>query len=181
MIWWPIEVPTLVNGSLKLRPVMQSDIELIYEGCQDPIIPKFTTILPNYTIDMAKQYVNERIPQNFAKQTEIIFAVDFDKKFCGTFSLHTIDHHNHRAEVGYWIVKDMREKGVGTKAVELITEFGLMSVGFKRIEAMVDVENEASRKLLLNAGYEFEGILRQRVTNNDGKQIDMAVYAATRT
>ena len=80
-----------------------------------------------------------------------------------------------------WIVKDMREKGVGTKAVELITEFGLMSVGFKRIEAMVDVENEASRKLLLNAGYEFEGILRQRVTNNDGKQIDMAVYAATRT
>ena len=70
---------------------------------------------------------------------------------------------------------------VNVISVELITEFGLMSVGFKRIEAMVDVENEASRKLLLNAGYEFEGILRQRVTNNDGKQIDMAVYAATRT
>ena len=56
-----------------------------------------------------------------------------------------------------------------------------MTVGFKRIEAMVNVENEASRKLLLNAGYEFEGILRQRVTNHDGQQIDMAVFAATRT
>lgn len=181
MIWWPIEVPTIASGLLVLRPVVESDIELIYRGCQDPLIPKFTTIPPNYTMDMAKHYVTERIPQNFAKQTEIIFAVEHDGNFCGTFSLHTIDQHNHRAEVGYWLEKTMRGKGIGAKAVELITEFGLMTVGFKRIEAMVNVENEASRKLLLNAGYEFEGILRQRVTNHDGQQIDMAVFAATRT
>lgn len=179
MIWWPVEVPTIASGLLLLRPVVASDIELIYKGCQDPLIPKFTTIPPNYTIDMAKHYVNERIPQNFAKQSEIIFAVEYDEKFCGTFSLHTIDQNNHRAEVGYWLEKSMRGKGIGAKAVELITEFGLLTIGFKRIEAMVNIENEASKKLLLNAGYEFEGILRQRVTNHDGKQIDMAVFAAT--
>jgi RimJ/RimL family protein N-acetyltransferase len=50
-------------------------------------------------------------------------------------------------------------------------------MGFRRIEAAVDIDNTASQKLLMSAGYSKEGILRQRVTRSDGSQIDMVELA----
>ena len=179
MIWWPIEFPTLSTGKIVLRPVVKNDIELIYQACQDPIISKFTTIPPDYPISAVKEFVENRIPQQFAKQTELALAIEEDNKFAGVISLHTIDHANHRAEIGYWIEKSMRGKGICRQAVELLTDYGLLTIGFRRIEAMVNSDNETSKHLLLKAGYQFEGILRQRITNHDGQQVDMAVFAAT--
>ena len=49
-----------------------------------------------------------------------------------------------------------------------------------RIDALVVVDNEPSKKLLLNAGYEFEGLLKQYSTRQDGTQVDMALFAATK-
>jgi [ribosomal protein S5]-alanine N-acetyltransferase len=46
---------------------------------------------------------------------------------------------------------------------------------------LVDVDNEASQKVLMKAGFEREGILRNKVTREDGRQIDMALFAATHT
>jgi len=61
----------------------------------------------------------------------------------------------------------------------MITEYGLRTLGFRRIDALADVDNSASQKLLVRAGYEKEGILRNKVTRDDGRQIDMALFAAT--
>ena len=44
--------------------------------------------------------------------------------------------------------------------------------------AAVDLDNHASQKLLLSAGYVREGVLRQRVTRANGEQIDMVELAA---
>ena len=52
-------------------------------------------------------------------------------------------------------------------------------MGFRRIDALADVDNVASQKLLMSAGLEREGILRNKVTREDGRQIDMALFAAT--
>ncbi|MEY3857070.1 MAG: hypothetical protein RLZZ193_719, partial [Actinomycetota bacterium] len=48
MIWWPNEVPTLQYGLITLRKPEERDILPLYEGVQDPIIPKFTRIPANY-------------------------------------------------------------------------------------------------------------------------------------
>lgn len=100
--------------------------------------------------------------------------------FAGVMSLHTIDIPNHRAEIGYWLAKEARGKGICKKAAELITDYGLMTIGFKRIDGIVDVRNEPSKAALLKAGYEFEGIMKNYVTRRDGVQLDMALFAATR-
>ena len=62
----------------------------------------------------------------------------------------------------------------------MITEYGLMTMGFRRIDGLADNANEGSKKLLLNAGYEYEGLLKKYVTRRDGSQIDMALFAATK-
>jgi len=109
-------------------------------------------------------------------QTEL---VNNNSQLAGIISLHSIDFANHRAEIGYWLVKEARNKGVGTASVELLTDYGLMTMGFRRIDALVDNRNEASKRLLEKAGYQFEGLLKNYVTRPDGSQIDMAIFAAT--
>lgn len=115
-----------------------------------------------------------------ANSAESIAVHPYSNGFAGVMSLHTIDIPNHRAEIGYWLAKEARGFGICTKAAELITEYGLMTMGFKRIDGIVDVGNEPSKAALLKAGYEFEGIMKSYVTRRDGSQLDMALFAATR-
>jgi RimJ/RimL family protein N-acetyltransferase len=84
------------------------------------------------------------------------------------------------AEIGYWICAGSRGKGVGTTAVRLLTELGFNTMGLERIEALVDIENLASKKLLSAAGYTLEGILRKKSRRFDEVQIDMALFAVIR-
>ena len=122
-------------------------------------------------------------PFSFAERREFRFVIDHgngdEVKFAGVISLHTINIKNHTAEIGYWLEKSMRGKGIGTIAAKLITDYGLRTLGFRRIDGLADVDNVDSQKLLTSAGYEKEGILRNKVTRDDGRQIDMALFATT--
>ena len=122
-------------------------------------------------------------PFSLAERRELRFIVEFgngsEKKFAGVISLHTINIKNHTAEVGYWMEKAMRGKGIATTAVSMITDYGFTTIGFRRIEGLADFDNEASQKVLMKAGFEKEGILRNKVTREDGRQIDMALFATT--
>ena len=182
MIWWPNEIPTLHYGLVTLRPSAERDIDSIFNACQDPLIPAFTTVPANYTIDHAIDFVRSD-PFSFSERRELRFVIDNgngdDLQFAGVISLHTINIKNHTAEIGYWMEKSMRGKGIGTIAAKMITDYGFRSLGFRRIDGLADVENTASQKLLTSAGFQKEGILRNKVTRDDGRQIDMALFATT--
>jgi RimJ/RimL family protein N-acetyltransferase len=182
MIWWPTEIPTLQYGLVTLRPSEEKDVDSIFNACQDPLIPAFTTVPAAYTIDHAIDFVRSD-PFSFAERREFRFVVDYgngdDVKFAGVISLHTINIKNHTAEIGYWLEKSMRGKGIGTIAAKMITDYGFRTLGFRRIDGLADVDNTASQKLLTSAGYQKEGILRNKVTRDDGRQIDMALFATT--
>ena len=184
MIWWPAEVPTLTHGLVTLRPINESDIPEIYDSCQDPVIPKFTRVPVEYTMAHAEFFVREKTPKSLAEKTELAFAIEFgngdQRKFAGVISFHSMDLPDLVAELGYWIRSEARGQGVGTTAARMLTNFGFESMGFERVEALVDVENVASKKLLLAAGYSLEGTLRRKSRRYDGSQIDMALFSVIR-
>ena len=184
MIWWPTELPTLTHGLITLRAPKESDIPQIFEGVQDPIIPTFTRIPSNYSMANAEFFVRERSPNAFATQTELQLSLEYgngdDAKFSGAFSFHSLDLREHVSEIGYWLTAPMRGKGIGSTATKMLTQYGFESIGFERIEAIVNVENGASRNLLLSSGFTLEGIMRKKSRKEDGTQKDMALYAAIR-
>ena len=106
MIWWPAEIPTLHYGLITLRPSEEKDIDSIFNACQDPLIPAFTTVPATYTLDHAIDFVRSD-PFSFAERREFRFVIDYgngdDMKFAGVISLHTINIKNHTAEIGYWL------------------------------------------------------------------------------
>lgn len=183
MIWWPTQVPTLQHGLITLRPPRESDIPNIFQGCQDPLIPKFTTIPTGYTMAHAEFFIREKVPNSFIAQSEIIFIIEYGigaaAQFGGAISFHSMDLTDHVAEIGYWVAAPVRSKKIGTIAARVITHYGFTAMGFRRIEALVDVENIHSRKMLTSSGYTLEGIMRNKVTRADGTQKDMALFGQT--
>ena len=181
MIWWPSEVPTLTYGALTLRPSRESDIESIYQACQDPLISHFTTVPANYTLEHAQSFVRQLDPEGLQSKREIRFIIESNKDvtpgLAGVISFHSPNFSNKVAEIGYWIAKEHRGKSIGTTAVKLLTNFGFETMGWNRIEAMIDHDNEASKKVVTRAGYEHEGLLRQRVIRANGDVIDMDLFA----
>lgn len=181
MIWWPREIPLLYNGEISLRQTEERDIVPIFKACQDPLIPQFTTVPSPYLHSHAEDFIRDMAPRSFEEKTEMLFAIVKGKgdkeKFCGLISFHTTSLNNHSTEIGYWMDKEERGKGIAKAAIGLITQYGIDTMGFRRIEAMVDVSNVASKALLLSVGYQLEGIVRNRVTRPNGDQIDMAIFS----
>jgi RimJ/RimL family protein N-acetyltransferase len=181
MIWWPTEVPTLTRGLINLRKPELKDTPAVFDGCQDPLIPRFTAISADYSMAHALDYV-QRVDASLRTQRELPLIIEYgngdDRKFAGTISFHSISVKNSVGEIGYWMSESMRGKSIATTAVRMLTDYGFATIGFKRVEAMVDVENIASTKLLASAGYQREGLLRKKISRDDGRQVDMYLFAA---
>lgn len=181
MIWWPTEVPTLTRGLITLRKPHLDDTQAVFDGCQDPLIPRFTAVSSNYSMAHALDYV-QRTDASVRTQRELPFVIEYgngdDRAFAGAISFHSISEKNSVGEIGYWTTASMRGKGITTIAAQMLTDFGFASIGFKRIEALVDIENVASTALLETAGYQREGLLKNKVTRDDGRQVDMYIFAA---
>jgi RimJ/RimL family protein N-acetyltransferase len=153
----------------------------LFEGVQDPLIPKFTRIPANYQMANAEHYVRERSPNGFTMRTELQLVLEYDGKFAGALSFHTLVLEEEKAEIGYWLTTDVRGKGIATKATKLLTEYGFETIGFHRIEALVVESNKPSLKVLSNAGYKQEGVLRDKSCCGDGTRENMVMFAAIRS
>jgi RimJ/RimL family protein N-acetyltransferase len=181
MIWWPTEVPTITRGLITLRKPHLDDTQAVFEGCQDPLIPRFTAISTDYSMAHALDYV-QRTDASVRTQRELPFVIEYgngdDRVFAGTISFHSLSVKNSVGELGYWMTSSMRGKGIATTAARMLTDYGFATIGFQRIEGIVDRDNVASLKLLDSAGYQREGLLRKKISRDDGRQVDMYIYAA---
>jgi ribosomal-protein-alanine N-acetyltransferase len=129
----------------------------------------------------AEHYVRERSPNGFTMRTELQLVLEFDGKFAGALSFHTLVLEEEKAEIGYWLTADVRGSGIATKATKLLTGYGFESIGFHRIEALVVESNVPSLKVLSNAGYKQEGVLRDKSCCGDGTRENMVMFAAIRS
>ena len=185
MINWPINQPSLAIGALDsgstviLRPLREEDIEPIFNACQDPTISAFTRVPSPYDRELAEEFVRGS-DLSYRAHQGIVFAIEFDGVFAGTIGLHSIQLSDHCAEVGYWIEKSHREKGICTVALKTILDFALNIAEFRRIEAMADFNNLSSQRVMERAGMVRDALLRNRVTKPNGDQIDMVLYSITR-
>lgn len=80
-------------------------------------------------------------------------------------------------EVGMWIRQDCAYKGVGTKALRLMLDWGFEDWGFERVVWMCDTKNIASSRVAEKNGLTLEGTLRKHQLNPFGERIDMHLFA----
>jgi ribosomal-protein-alanine N-acetyltransferase len=64
------------------------------------------------------------------------------------------------AAIGVFMRPDGTGRGLASKALALVCDYGFGTLGFHRIAADVDPDNSASLSLFLRAGFQREGVLR---------------------
>jgi ribosomal-protein-serine acetyltransferase len=103
-----------------------------------------------------------------------------DGKFIGSSGLHIVDIDVPCFETGYWVRTACHGRGYSTEALRAVTEFGFEQLGAERIELRCDVNNAASNRTAVRAGYAFEGTRRRCIRFDDGLR-DLNLYAMLRS
>ena len=159
----------LEGGDLALRPFTEADVPAIAAACQDPEIPRWTSVPSPYGEEDARAFVrglgNER---SFA-------VVDSETdELVGSVGFWLEDHG--RAGFGYWTRKEARGRGVASRALRLLAGWAAREHGLARLQLMVEPANMASIRVAEKAGFRREGLLRSYIEVN-GTRRDVYLYA----
>nr|WP_245780802.1 GNAT family protein [Gracilibacillus orientalis] len=79
----------------------------------------------------------------------------------GTCSFVDWSNEHKKAEIGYVLNKNYWGNGFASEAIKEVIKFGFESVHLNRIEGGCDTDNIGSGKVMLKAGFEYEGTLRK--------------------
>jgi RimJ/RimL family protein N-acetyltransferase len=93
----------------------------------------------------------------------------------GGGALHHLDAERAIVELGYWLLPHARGRGVATRVARLLAEHAF-SLEIVRVEAHVNVGNDASERVLERAGFTREGVLRS-LPKPDGRRVDKTLYS----
>ena len=118
---------------------------------------------PDYELSETRQWLTSILPDwEDGKSYGFAIIRKSDERYLGGIGLNQIDE-NPVVNLGYWIRSSATGQGIATEATRALAAFGLTRLQKIRVEIIMSVENEASRKVAENAGAKYEGILRNRL------------------
>jgi RimJ/RimL family protein N-acetyltransferase len=170
-----VEPAVLSDGIVSLRFWRDSDLGAAVEICQDAEIMRWTTAPSPYGEEDYKQFL-KKAQRSFEAGTAYEFAVVDTPggALIGSTRLSFVGEGI--GEVGYFVGAGFRRKGIGKRAVKLISHWALDDLKLARLQITVFVENTASQRLAEAAGYRREGVLRSWLGVNDAR-VDIVMYS----
>ena len=158
-----------------LRPWSLNDLESLVQYANNPAISKnMMDQFPHpYTMEAGKKFIEFANKDNPVH----IFAIEVDGKAIGGIGLHPQDDVQRKnAELGYWLAEPYWGKGIITRAIAEMVQFGFNTYDINRIFARPFGSNKASQRVLEKAGFKLEGYFANTIIKNDEYQ-DELVYA----
>ena len=157
---------SLRDGELELRRLLPTDREAVLVACQDPEILRWTTLPDPFTSDSARALLDEAARAWYdGTIAELVLVVD--GRLVG--ATHLAFYSDWRASVAYWLAAEARGRGLATRAVRLVTQWGFETyASLVRIELWSMVGNDASDAVARRAGFVEEGVLRSRLPVRGG-------------
>uniref|UniRef100_A0A0E0KK42 N-acetyltransferase domain-containing protein n=1 Tax=Oryza punctata TaxID=4537 RepID=A0A0E0KK42_ORYPU len=170
----PAAVRQRAPMEVTLRRFELSDVDAMMAWASDPAVAAFCRWEPYESTEPLLAYLRDTVlPHPWFRA---ICVAGGDDRPVGAVSVSpTADPC--RAELGYVVARAHWGKGVATAAVKRVvaTVFGEVE-GLERVEALVDVDNAASRRVVEKAGFRREGVLRRHYWHK-GRVRDLVMYS----
>lgn len=145
--------PSLIAERFTLRPLRDSDAAEIAAACVDPDIVLWCKSIPlDYTLDNAHMFIDyTRVAAS--NGSELVWGIDFSGVFAGIVTLFDIE--DDAAEVGFWMVPQMRGKGILKEALAVVMGFAFdpQGMGLNQLTWTAIEGNTASEKAALAVGF----------------------------
>jgi RimJ/RimL family protein N-acetyltransferase len=162
----------LQGEGLVLRPWVEDDVPALVAACNDPEIPRWIPVIARpYTEADALAFVRGET----AAGPEHSFAVTEDGIVVGAIGMTT--NANRSGRIGYWCAKDARGRGVTTRALRVLSRWGLYELQLGRLDLITDPDNVASQRVAEKVGFRREGVMRSEMLHPDGRRRDSVVFS----
>lgn len=165
----------LTDGIVTLRNFRRTDKYRMAElANNEKVAINLRDAFPHpYSVVDAQQFINIFIGQKPAQ----VFAIEYEGKYVGNIGLHKQDDvYSKSAELGYFIGEPYWNRGITTRAVNLICEYGFRELDVVRIYSGIFEFNSPSQRVLEKCGFNREAVLRSAVFKK-GVMYDEIRYA----
>lgn len=153
--------PTLTTARLLLRRIVPTDAEALFQIETEPLVTKYIGRDP-FTRAQSEQRLKEldmAIDAGSAIRWAMVPREGAEP--VGTCGLWRWDQTHRHAELGYELVPALWGRGYMTEALATVLDYAFPHMNLHRVEANVDPDNHASRRVLEKLGFLHEATLRQ--------------------
>jgi methionyl-tRNA formyltransferase/RimJ/RimL family protein N-acetyltransferase len=166
----------MLIDNIRLRPLLKSDSQLLFKWINNrELVLNSNSYSPVSENDHEKWIENMMI-----KRSDLVIFVIEDtvtNKSIGICKLININWIHHSAELQIRLGDEsLCGKGNGTKAVQLLCQFGFKDLNLHRIHLQVFSSNKREIRCYEKCGFLKEGILKEAAAI-DGKRIDAVLMA----
>ncbi|MBQ8160661.1 MAG: GNAT family N-acetyltransferase [Clostridia bacterium] len=170
-------LPKLESERLIIRPVNMRDAKDIYAYSKDPDVARYVLWDAYESLKDARVYIRFlRRCYRSGSPASMGIELKQEKKIIGTIGFMTFQPDAMCAEVGYSLSKEYWNRGIMTEALERMLKFGFEDLQLHRIEAMHEVRNPASGRVMQKCRMTLEGTMRQKLYNK-GEWVDVNLYS----
>jgi RimJ/RimL family protein N-acetyltransferase len=150
-------LPPLSDGTVTLRELTAADVPAVTAACRDPEIVRWTTEIPeDYTEEHARGWIESTRSGWEKGSAEFAITETATDAVAGAIGL--VERKEWIAEIGYWVAVPFRGRGLATRALGLVAEWG-HSLGFVRLQLTMLLGNDASARVAAKCGFVEEGVL----------------------
>jgi RimJ/RimL family protein N-acetyltransferase len=132
----------------------------IDEMLDDPDLLRFTRIPEPVPPGFAHAWIERYEEGRDDGSREAFAVVNGEDELLGIAMAPRIERETATAELGYVVAPAARGRGVATEALRQLTRWAFDAQGMQRLELLISVENEASKRVAVRCGYVRDGILR---------------------
>lgn len=170
------QFPVMDTGRLHLRQPIQEDADVLFRLRTNGQVMQYIGRPKPKNREEVITYI-DRIRKDFEQSLGITWVISSPDTgiAIGTMGLWRMDKENHRAEIGYLLDPQYQGMGLASEALHAVLSYGFNVLKFHSVEANVDPENEASKKLLLRAGFVQEAYFRENYFF-EGRFLDSVIY-----
>ena len=145
--------PPLSDGVITLRAKARADVDAITAACADPEIPRWTLVPDPYRPADALGWIAATELELDAGLRIDWLAVDAEDRLLASIGLMGIDRERGLGEIGYWVAREARGRGVATRAVRLVCEWAASELGLSTLELVIHEDNAPSHAVARAAGF----------------------------
>jgi RimJ/RimL family protein N-acetyltransferase len=170
----------IIGEGIRLRAVEKKDLYLFVTWLNDPDVRHFLELYYPLSMAFEEQWFESNLKKPVQEQPLVIEVDQKGWKPVGNISFMNIDERARSAEVGLFIgEKDLWSQGIGSKALQLMLEYGFNTLNYNRIFLRVFEDNKRGIRCYEKTGFIHEGKMRQ-AHFLDGEYKDMVFMSVLR-
>ncbi|MCB9079608.1 MAG: GNAT family N-acetyltransferase [Anaerolineaceae bacterium] len=150
----PLETPRL-----RLRAFQMDDAADFAAYRSDPLVAQYQGWQAPFSLDQAREFIAEMQTTHPGLPDEwyqIAIELKQEGRLIGDCAFHILPEDGQQADIGFTLARAYQGQGLATEAVTRLIDYLFNTFHLHRLQALCDVDNRASSRLLASVGMRRE-------------------------